>query len=146
MASKIDARVDSITELRTIGDESVDLIVNNYVLMDTPFYQDAIQVWTLQPHLCRSLLLTLACRRSIEYWNQEAVLLSWFCILVSPRRSRQMEQEQTRTTLKRSKATSRTLLSILTGAPTSSLIILSNTIDRCPRTGNASNPTGSKCW
>ena len=56
MASKIDARVDSITELRTIGDESVDLIVNNYVLMDTPFYQDAIQVWTLQPPL--SLAIT----------------------------------------------------------------------------------------
>jgi SAM-dependent methyltransferase len=45
VASKIDARVDSITELRTIGDESVDLIVNNYVLMDTPFYQDAIQAF-----------------------------------------------------------------------------------------------------
>eukprot|EP00029_Vermamoeba_vermiformis_P010560 TRINITY_DN5573_c0_g1_i1.p1 TRINITY_DN5573_c0_g1~~TRINITY_DN5573_c0_g1_i1.p1 ORF type:complete len:261 (+),score=9.16 TRINITY_DN5573_c0_g1_i1:159-941(+) len=44
-ASKIEARVDSITELRTVDDESIDLLVNNYVLMDTPFYQAAIQAF-----------------------------------------------------------------------------------------------------
>ena len=32
----IDFRVDSCSELKTVQDESVDLIVANYVLMDTP--------------------------------------------------------------------------------------------------------------
>ncbi len=34
--SNIDFRVDSCSELRTVGDASVDMIIANYVLMDTP--------------------------------------------------------------------------------------------------------------
>lgn len=41
----IDFRVDSCTVLETIGDESVDLLVANYVLMDTPDLDGTLQAF-----------------------------------------------------------------------------------------------------
>jgi SAM-dependent methyltransferase len=41
----IDFRVDSVSELRTIGDAAVDLIVSNYVLMDAPDLEGAVRAF-----------------------------------------------------------------------------------------------------
>ncbi|NNF13294.1 MAG: methyltransferase domain-containing protein [Gemmatimonadetes bacterium] len=39
---EIDFRVDSITVLHSVGDEEFDLVVANYVLMDVPHLQEAV--------------------------------------------------------------------------------------------------------
>ena len=41
---RLELRQDSITELKTIEDNSIDLIVSNYVLMDTPHLDSVIKV------------------------------------------------------------------------------------------------------
>ena len=41
---KVQVYQDSITELKTIEDNSVDLIVSNYVLMDTPDLESVVKV------------------------------------------------------------------------------------------------------
>ena len=51
---RIDVRQDSVTELKTIADHSIDLIVSNYVLMDTPHLDSVIQV----SFLCLSARVT----------------------------------------------------------------------------------------
>ena len=40
-----DFRVDSCSELATVGDEAVDLIVSNYVLMDTPDLEGTVRAF-----------------------------------------------------------------------------------------------------
>jgi len=42
---EIDFRVDSCSELRTVEPESIDLIVSNYVLMDTPDLPGAMRAF-----------------------------------------------------------------------------------------------------
>lgn len=39
---EVDFRVDSVTELRSLEDEAFDVVIANYVLMDVPFLQEAI--------------------------------------------------------------------------------------------------------
>ena len=41
----LDFRVDSCTELRTLDDESFDLVIANYVLMDTPDLQGTLHAF-----------------------------------------------------------------------------------------------------
>jgi len=41
----IDFRVDSVSELATIGDAEVDIVVSNYVLMDTPELAEATRAF-----------------------------------------------------------------------------------------------------
>lgn len=54
--------VDSVTTLETIGDESIDLIVSNYVIQDTPDYESAFKVRTKF-----TFLLISSNRHSQEY-------------------------------------------------------------------------------
>ena len=41
---RIEIHQDSVTELKTIKDHSIDLIISNYVLMDTPDLDSVIKV------------------------------------------------------------------------------------------------------
>jgi SAM-dependent methyltransferase len=41
----LDFRVDSCSELKTVADASIDLIVSNYVLMDTPDLTGTLRAW-----------------------------------------------------------------------------------------------------
>ena len=41
---RIEIHQDSVTELKTIADQSIDLIITNYVLMDTPDLDAVIKV------------------------------------------------------------------------------------------------------
>ena len=41
----LDFRVDSCAELRTVNDESFDLVIANYVLMDTPDLQGTLHAF-----------------------------------------------------------------------------------------------------
>lgn len=41
---RIEIHQDSVTELKTVKDQSIDLIITNYVLMDTPDLDSVIKV------------------------------------------------------------------------------------------------------
>ena len=43
LAPDLDFRVDSVSELRAVDDDSFDLIVSNYVLMDVPYLDETIR-------------------------------------------------------------------------------------------------------
>ena len=42
---ELDFRIDSVSDLATIGDGEFDLVVANYVLMDTPLLQEAVDAF-----------------------------------------------------------------------------------------------------
>ncbi len=51
-APQVDFRVDSCTELTTVDDASIDMVIANYVLMDTPDLERSIATFhrVLRPH------------------------------------------------------------------------------------------------
>lgn len=59
----IDFRVDSCTELRTISDGQFDLVIANYVLMDTPDLQAAVDAFyrVLKPAGVAALVFSHPC-------------------------------------------------------------------------------------
>lgn len=44
-AAHIDFRIDSISELHTVTDGSIDIVISNYVLMDTPDLTETVQAF-----------------------------------------------------------------------------------------------------
>src|SRR5262245_26453271 len=59
----IDFRVDSCTELATIEDESFDVVLANYVLMDTPDLHGTLHAFhrVLKPHRMAVLVFSHPC-------------------------------------------------------------------------------------
>ncbi|WP_299404551.1 class I SAM-dependent methyltransferase [Acaryochloris sp. IP29b_bin.148] len=44
-AARIDFRIDSCSILRTVADKSIDIVISNYVLMDTPDLTETVQAF-----------------------------------------------------------------------------------------------------
>ncbi|CAN5374949.1 class I SAM-dependent methyltransferase [soil metagenome] len=78
----LDFRVESCSELRTIADASIDLVVSNYVLMDTPDLPGTLRAWhrVLRPGGTAVLIFSHPCfpgRRARDRLQGTAVSYYW---------------------------------------------------------------------
>lgn len=78
---KIDYRVDSVTELSSLKDRSIDRIVSNYVLMDLPNFEAAIQQFhrVLKPGGDALLVISHPCfpRKYRKNHSGHSVCVEW---------------------------------------------------------------------
>jgi len=78
----LDFRVDSCTELHTLTDASFDLVVANYVLMDTPDLQGTLHAFhrVLKPHGVAVLVFSHPCfpqERATVSQNGDEITYRW---------------------------------------------------------------------
>jgi SAM-dependent methyltransferase len=86
----MDFRVDSCSELATLGDEHFDMVIANYVLMDTPDLQQTMAAFNrvLKPDGVAVLIFSHPCfpqGRATVSENGEAVYYAWAFSYFEPR-------------------------------------------------------------
>ncbi len=81
-APSMDFRIDSCNELKTVADSSIDMIISNYVLMDTPDLEGTMKAFSrvLKPGGIAIVIFSHPCfpqGRATSFGNEENIDYHW---------------------------------------------------------------------